>query len=225
MPARQSVAETIKIMQSLPMAGIPHIIFDNFLPESVHRALLEHVLNVDDFALGKILIDGTPTYQPNVRKGRLSNDKLGPHLEAFRSALRSRFVEICAGLGMEQFPLAEIEIRLAAHHDGDFFKPHRDTLVGGNRTAKSTVRMITAVYYLHRQPRGFDGGELQLHPFGDGQPLQIEPADNRLAIFPSMLLHEVLPVTVASGDFRDSRFSVSCWFDRLLPNTGNKTLP
>lgn len=196
------------------MAIVPHVVIDDFLPGALHHALLAYALQVDDFTPGKTVANGQITYQPDSRKGQLSNDRLGPHLPAFRAALRAQFAPICRALGMPPFDLAAIEIRLAAHTDGDYFKPHRDTLTGADRSLTAHDRMITAVYYFHRQPKAFSGGLLQLHPFGPGESIRIEPRNNRLAVFPAFLLHEVLPVSVPSGDFADARLSISCWFDR-----------
>lgn len=196
------------------MAHVPHFIADDFLPDSVHQGLLAHTLTIDDFASGKVVSKGASDYLPGVRKGQLSNDRLGPYRQAFRAALQSAFPEICIATGVAQFDLAEIEIRLAAHCDGDFFSPHRDSFTGNDREQTRGDRLITAVYYFHQTPRAFQGGDLHIHPFDKSAPAIIEPRDNRLIAFPSFMLHEVLPVTVPSGDFADSRFSVSCWFDR-----------
>jgi SM-20-related protein len=196
------------------MASIPHYIADNFLPDAVHQGLLAHTLNVDDFAAGKVVAKGASDYHPDARKGQLSNDRLGPYRSAFRAALLSAFPDICLATGVAQFDLAEIETRLAAHTDGDFFSPHRDSFTGSDRGQTRGDRLITAVYYFHQTPRKFVGGDLHIHPFDKSTPAVVEPHDNRLVAFPSFMLHEVLPVTVPSGDFAASRFSVSCWFDR-----------
>lgn len=196
------------------MAAVPHVLLDDFLPAAVHQGLLAHTLNVNDFALGRVVADGQTDYRPDARKGHLSDDRLGPHLPAFRTALHRAFGAIYPALGMAAFDLAEIEIRLAAHTDGDFFSPHRDTLTGSDRRFTMRDRMITAVYYFHQQPRAFAGGELRIYPFNATAPLLVEPRDNRLVAFPSFMLHEVLPVTVPGGGFANSRFSVSCWYDR-----------
>ena len=71
-------------------------------------------------------------------------------------------------------------------------------------------------YYLHREPRAFDGGELrlQLPPVVPGeQPtyVDIEPEQNRLVAFPSGLVHEVRPVSVPTNRFEDRRFALSAW--------------
>ena len=199
------------------MGSVPHYIADNFLPDAVHQGLLAHTLNVNDFAAGKVIAKGTSDYYPNARKGQLSNDSLGPYRPAFRAALLTAFPTICIATGVAQFDLAELEIRLAAHTDGDFFSPHRDSFTGSDREQTSGDRLITAVYYFHQTPRAFQGGDLHIHPFDKSAPAVIEPCNNRLVAFPSFILHEVLPVTVLSGNFADSRFSVSCWFHRKRP--------
>ena len=196
------------------MGSVPHYIADNFLPDAVHQGLLAHVLNVDDFASGKVIAKGASDYLPDVRKGQLSNDRLGPYRSAFRTALLGAFPDICIATGVAQFDLAEIETRLAAHSDGDFFSLHRDSFTGKDREQTRGDRLITAVYYFHQTPLAFAGGDLLIHPFDKSAPAVIEPRNNRLVAFPSFMLHEVTPVSVPSGDFWDSRFSVSCWFDR-----------
>ncbi len=196
------------------MASVPHFIADNFLPVAVHQGLLAHTLTIDDFASGKVIANGASDYLPAVRKGQLSNDRLGPYRPAFREALLGAFPEICIATGVAQFDLAEIEIRLAAHSDGDFFSAHRDSFTGNDRDETRGDRLITAVYYFHQTPCAFQGGDLHIHPFDKSTPAVVEPHDNRLVAFPSFMLHEVLPVSVLGRNFADSRFSVSCWFDR-----------
>lgn len=73
----------------MSMASVPHFIADNFLSDDVHKGLLPHTLNVDDFAAGKVVAKGEATYHPDSRKGQLSNDRLGPYLPAFNTALRN----------------------------------------------------------------------------------------------------------------------------------------
>jgi SM-20-related protein len=196
------------------MGSVPHFIADGFLPDAVHQALLARALSVNDFAAGKVISKGTSDYYPDARKGQLSNDRLGPLRPAFHAALISAFPDICAATGVARFDLLEIEMRLAAHKDGDFFSLHRDSFTGSDRAHTRGDRLITAVYYFHQTPRAFRGGDLLIHPFDKSAPLVVEPRGNRLVAFPSFMLHEVTQVTVPSGDFADSRFSVSCWFDR-----------
>jgi SM-20-related protein len=203
------------------MARVPHVLIDDFLPAEQHAALLAHVQAVEDFAPARTIAQGKLDYNFTHRRGQLSNDRLGPHLPAFRAAMLDAFETFPGALGMSPFKPAAFEIRLAAHGDGDFFKPHRDTMVGEERAFSPHDRLITAVYYLHRQPRRFTGGDLLLHSFDKSPALVIEPRDNRLVAFPSFLMHEVTPLAVPSDEWADARFSVSCWFDRERPTASS----
>lgn len=195
------------------MPAVPHVIIDDFLPAELNRAILAHTLQVPDFAPGLVQRDGVYQAVAEQRRGMHSHDQLGPYLQPFWAALKLASADFPAALGMPQFRFAGLDTLLVAHGDGDYFKPHSDTQIGANRRSESRVRMISAVYYFHRQPRGFAGGTLKLHPFSAGEPVLVEPVNNRLIAFPSFLIHEVLQISVPSGAFEDSRFSLSCWFD------------
>ena len=199
------------------MTTVPHVIIDDFLPDRVHHGLVQHVLTVADFTQGKVRIDGRDDHAPELRRGLHSDDRLGAFLAPFRKAVTDRFDDLRDGLKMPQFDRSGFEILLVAHNDGDFYAPHRDVFTGKERLLTPGDRMITLVYYLHRAPRAFTGGELRIFPFGDSPPLLVEPRDNRLIAFPSFLLHEVRPIAVPDRDFANSRFSVSCWLNRARP--------
>ncbi len=120
-------------------------------------------------------------------------------------------------LGVPLSHVAQIEAQLTAHNDGDFFKVHADS--GDQQTAS---REITYVYYFHRQPKGYTGGELLLYDsrqVGSGLAQAesfslIEPRHNSMVFFLSRCFHEVLPVRCPSRKFEDSRFTVNGWVRR-----------
>ena len=103
------------------------------------------------------------------------------------------------------------ELEFVAHGNGAYFTLHRDT-------AKYHQRIITAVYYFHALPKAFSGGELRLHSLAasgeQGTFVDISPEFDTVVYFPSMFLHEVLPIEAPSGEFLDSRFAINCWFVR-----------
>jgi Rps23 Pro-64 3,4-dihydroxylase Tpa1-like proline 4-hydroxylase len=74
--------------------------------------------------------------------------------------------------------------------------------------SESRLRRLTAVYYVYRRPRAFSGGAVRFHGFR-GDTADIMPEHDMLVAFPSFLPHEVLPVSVPSGDFDDYRFAVT----------------
>ena len=77
-------------------------------------------------------------------------------------------------------------------------------------------RALTGVFYFHRQPKGFSGGELRLYAIGraedDRRYVDLTPGSDTLLLFPSWAPHEVRPVSCPSGAFLDSRFAINCWY-------------
>ena len=70
------------------------------------------------------------------------------------------------------------------------------------------------VYYFHKEPKAFTGGQLRLYGLaGADSPdyEEIEPRLDRAVFFPSWFPHEVLPVRCSSDAFADGRFAMSCW--------------
>ena len=149
--------------------------------------------------------------------------------QPYEEDIRQRALEIgpslFADFGVTPSRIDAVELELVAHNDGAYYRRHMDTATGSN-WALQGARVLSAVYYLFRRPKGFDGGQLRLHPFGDGggEPgaLDIEPQHNALVVFPSWAAHEVLPVSCPSGRFADSRFAVNIWFRTLAPSASSR---
>lgn len=91
----------------------------------------------------------------------------------------------------------EVEGHFAYYHAGEFYKLHRDNPQGKNG------RVISTVYYLHEHWQDGYGGELHLQD-KQGQWQIIAPKPNRLAMFQSDLLHEVLLS-------HQNRLSITAW--------------
>lgn len=120
-------------------------------------------------------------------------------------------------LGMAPFTVRQIELQVTASNDSEWFRAHQDS---GHGPVSS--RELTFVYYCHREPRPFTGGELRMFgPFDDAdQPdaqlraQTITPAQNSIVFFPSHYLHEVMPTQCASRQFADSRLTYNGWLHR-----------
>jgi hypothetical protein len=54
------------------------------------------------------------------------------------------------------FPLLTVESQLTAAGPGHFFMLHADA-------GPENTRTLSCIYYFHREPRGFAGGELRLY--------------------------------------------------------------
>lgn len=200
-------------MASHPLAR--HLVIDDFLPDDLHAALLAYALgHAALFEPTSVRPGNLAIVDTEIRQSLFLPTGLGPLEAAFCGAVEARMDELCTGTGLAPFTVVRSEAELAAHGDGHFYRIHHDTLIKGGRQSTKTDRVLTAVYYFHRQPRGFGAGELAIYPFGGGQSASVEPRDNRLVAFASMTPHEVLPVTCPSGRFEDYRFAINCWLHR-----------
>lgn len=192
-----------------------HLVLDDFLPPDLHSALLQYALShQEQFAPTAIRSATKGVVNTQVRQSLLCENYLGPLELPFLDQVHARFADLCAAAGVAPFAIARSETELVAHGDGHFYRPHLDTLTQQSRETAKTDRVLSLVYYFHRQPKGFGGGELALYRFGGGPEAMIEPRDNRLAVFAAMVPHEVLPIACPSGDFADYRFAVNCWLHR-----------
>ena len=100
----------------------------------------------------------------------------------------------------------QVELLGQAYNDGGWFARHSDATAGG----PNWQRRLSGVYYLHAQPRKFDGGGLAIYD-RRGNMHVVEPDHNSVLFFSRDLVHEVLPVACRSRAFEDSRFAVNVW--------------
>jgi len=109
---------------------------------------------------------------------------------------------------------SKLETQLTTHNDGGYYRIHND-----NGTPSTVTRVMTYVYYFHRQPVAFKGGQIRLYDsrveFGASRPaetfVEVNPVNNMLLLFPSRVMHEVLPTYSSSGAFADGRFTLNGW--------------
>jgi SM-20-related protein len=89
-----------------------------------------------------------------------------------------------------------------------------------SRNARSTrERTLSYVFYFHKEPKGFRGGEFRLYHsritegrYECGEPVvDIAPINNSILFFLSYRHHEVLPVHCPSRRFADGRFTINGW--------------
>jgi len=169
-----------------------HRVFD-FLPERVAGCLLTQILDRQgDFRP----LTGNRNFLRLPRPLALL-PALSEQLLAILPAVQLRF-----GIDTTN---REIELYLHAYNDGTRFGRHSDAQGGGNWR-----RRISCVYYLHRVPRAFEGGDLVVYD-ARGRAHAIRPEHNSVVFFRSHLIHEVRPVTCRSRTFADSRFSINVW--------------
>tara|TARA_R110000824_G_C14995928_1_gene655697 strand:- start:41 stop:697 length:657 start_codon:yes stop_codon:yes gene_type:complete len=83
-------------------------------------------------------------------------------------------------------------------------------------------RNMTFVYYFNKEPKEYEGGEIQFtrSPIHEGIaidkneiPITITPENNMAVVFGSKVSHTVLPTT-SPKTFDSGRFSVNCWIGK-----------
>ncbi|KAJ3129628.1 Egl nine 3 [Nowakowskiella sp. JEL0407] len=124
------------------------------------------------------------------------------HVTATMNKLRNRMLSLVPSLSTHLLPpntaLTPKGLQLAYYPgNGEHYHAHRDS------SPLNPDRRITILLYVNKDWNKGDGGELRLH-FPDKSVFDIEPIANRLIIFRSDLLHQVLPTNAA-------RFAVTMW--------------
>ena len=97
-----------------------------------------------------------------------------------------------------QFPETNRDTSFISYYeDADNFKPHFD------------VFQFTALIWLYKEPRDFEGGDLILHDF---ENKKIELKNNRLVFFPSYYLHSVEKIIMKTKEKFKGRYCISHFF-------------
>ncbi|MET9599436.1 2OG-Fe(II) oxygenase [Streptomyces sp. NPDC006459] len=195
-----------------PVLAVPAPVcrLENFLGAERAGALLEYAIaRADDFTAGTVV---DPLTGQVSRKGR---DSL---VLPVTSEVFSAHLADCLPLVQEvldhRASLTRSLTVLTAHGEGGHFGTHTDA-----SRVRDVSTALSAVYYLHRRPRGFGGGQLRLYDTvvndGRARPAEsyrtVEPEHDTIVFFPSSAFHEVVPSTCPSGRFSDHRFTLTTW--------------
>jgi SM-20-related protein len=127
--------------------------------------------------------------------------------EFFWKAIRER--NVVERLGLASLSDSKEEVEAIAYTSGGKYVLHRD-----NSPSADNGRLLTVVWFIHDEPKGFSGGDLLLHdepPEGTGFT-RIVPQRNTAVFFPSHCLHEVTPVESTVADVLQSRMVLNGWF-------------
>ncbi|HSY93633.1 MAG TPA: 2OG-Fe(II) oxygenase [Candidatus Binatus sp.] len=195
------------------------VVLDEFLaPQELAeltRFTLEHE---SDFSASEVVSphadSGVINYEH--RRSRVLMD-LAQYHDLILERIKAALPQVLDKLGMEEFSISGVEAQVTASNDGDFFHFHSDN--GSERVAS---RNLTFVYFFHREPRQFEGGELRIHDarleegiyVSEGSYQTIVPQQNQIVFFPCEMMHEITPVNCASQAFADSRFTLNGWLRR-----------
>ena len=116
--------------------------------------------------------------------------------------------EIFEKLQIEPFPVPQIPLSIMNGLNGHTGSVHNDESGGRFK--------IPLLYYLHKTPKAFQGGALELfetdadnqNGYKEEAFAKIEHDDNLLIAFPSKTYHGVTDVSMNSTNFEDGRFIV-----------------
>ena len=211
------VSETsAAVAERPPVLPAQCVVLDEFLApqelEGLMRFTLEHEA---DFSASEVVSPsadgGVVNYEH--RRSRVFMD-LAQHQDLILERIKSVLPQVLDKLGMEEFSISGMEAQVTASNDGDFFHFHSD-----NASDRVASRYLTFVYFFHREPRQFEGGELRIHDarleegayVSKGSYQTIAPQQNQIVFFPCELLHEITPVNCASQLFVDGRFTLNGW--------------
>jgi len=214
--AQSQHAGGISVLESAATEKAPCVVLDEFLaPQEVEdlvRCALEHEA---DFQSSEVI---SPLGEPGVvdynhRRSRVLLD-LGKHERVILDRIEGVLPQVLEQLGIEEFPVTRVETQITASNDGDFFRAHSD-----DAQASIASRRLTFVYFFHREPRQFEGGELRIHNSGGrdnlnssaGSYQSIAPQQNQIVFFPCSMMHEITPVNCPSRAFAHSRFTLNGW--------------
>jgi Rps23 Pro-64 3,4-dihydroxylase Tpa1-like proline 4-hydroxylase len=197
--------------------------YRGFLDPAEHKALLEWTIaNRERFEPARMT---GHVVDPKLRVAERLND-LGPHRAVIERRLDEHLADIFRRTGTKPFEIEYLELEVAGHGDGAFLVHHSDIPFGRHRKplggdkAGRQDRLLSAVYYFHREPKCFSGGNLRLYRLGDhsasGDYVELEPLQNSLVVFPSWARHEVRRVSCPDCSFEDYRFAVNAWMCRTL---------
>jgi Rps23 Pro-64 3,4-dihydroxylase Tpa1-like proline 4-hydroxylase len=210
---------SVGVLDSPEMVRAQCVVLDEFLAPQELEELVSYTLQREaEFQSSELV---SPSGEPGMidhdhRRSRVLMD-LGKHEEIILDRIRGVLPRVLDQLGIEQFPVTQVESQITASNDGDFFRAHSD-----DSEEIIASRRITFVYFFHGEPRPFEGGELRLHDSHREGGLQVSsgsyqtvvPQQNQIVFFPCSLLHEITPVECRSRAFADSRFTLNGWLHK-----------
>jgi len=217
--AGQSSLNSVQVLDPPAQAQAQCVVLDEFLAPQELDDLVSFVLEHEaEFQTSEVI---SPAGEPGMvdythRRSRVLMDA-GKYGQVILDRIRGVLPSVLEELGLDDFHVGRSEAQITASNDGDFFGAHCD-----DADASIASRHITFVYFFHREPRQFQGGELRLHDLhcsgeqrtGTGRYQTVSPRQNQIVFFPSSVLHEITPVTCASSAFADSRFTLNGWLHK-----------
>jgi SM-20-related protein len=214
-----STSSTLATSDLREITAAQCVVFEEFLaPEELQNLRQDIIKREMEFQISEVISPGVTggAVDFEYRRSQVLMDT-GHYRDVILNRLQSCLPRVFQKLGLQSFWPTRAEVQITASNHADFFRCHSDN---GHDELKS--RELTFVYFFHREPKTFQGGELRLYDSRwDGQAYvatenyrAIVPRQNQIVLFPSSLTHEITPVECPSKAFADSRFTVNGWLHR-----------
>lgn len=215
--SKEQRATAVAVLERPEFLPAQFVVLDEFLVPEELKELTEYALSHEsDFVLSEVIAPGEAGSMVDYEHRRSSVlMDAGEHQAVIVNRIQACLPRVLQKLGREMFPVSKTETQMTASNDGDFFRHHND-----NGQGEIASRELTFVYFFHREPKAFRGGELRIYDsrlenseyVSTGDYQIIVPQQNQIVFFPSALLHEITRVECPSRAFADSRFTVNGWF-------------
>src|SRR5208282_4286078 len=136
------------------------VVLDEFLaPQEVEELIRYTQEHESEFRNSEVISPSGESGETDYshRRSRVLME-LGAHEQVILKRIRGVLPKVLEQLGIEEFPITRTEVQITASNDGDFFHAHCD-----DAQERIASRRMTFVYFFHREPSQFEGGELRLH--------------------------------------------------------------
>lgn len=198
--------------QTTDIVSSHYVQIDNFLSMEEGSRLLDYVIQQES----AFAPTNTSTGDSDYRRSIILHS-FPEFSELIVNRIQSIIPGVLSKLELSPFFISQIETQLTAHNDGNYYKVHND-----NGSLEAASRELSYVYYFHRQPKPFSGGELLIYDskiennfYVAAESFKtVEPRNNSIVFFLSRYMHEILPVSCPSQAFADSRFTINGWVRR-----------
>ncbi|WP_254566335.1 2OG-Fe(II) oxygenase [Oscillatoria sp. HE19RPO] len=176
---------------------------DNFLKPAEYQQLIETIFPQEGTASSGIQL---PTPQSFARSR-----------EVLLHRVQMMLPDVLIQLGLEGFPLAEMEAEEIPNHATE-----GEGISTDGNSPETALRVLNFMYFFYQTPKPFTGGEVRVydsqlvnHQVSAAQSYKtIEPRQNSIVFFLTSNAYEVLRVYPNSPAFRDRCFRVQGWIRR-----------
>ena len=141
-----------------PLAQVeraPYIRIPQFLTAEENRRVFDYAVQQQPNFVASKVVTGDSDYRRSMILPKF--DDLEIDLEA---RLREILPELFTRFGMTAPQRPAFEKQLTTHNHGGYFKVHND-----NGSPESATRLLTYIYYFHRDPPAFSGGQIRIYDF------------------------------------------------------------